>query len=167
MKKSAQVAYEGLLTAFSVVILWLASAMPAISFAGCICAGLLPAVVISKKRFKAGVIVYTATLFLSLIIVPSKRYVFAYALFFGVYPLVKYAIEQVNNLPIEWILKIIYATFLAFALYVVIRLGLVTINSKLSARPFFFLVVAFFSGFIIYDIIFSKMIALFNMFFKR
>ena len=93
MKSSAQIAYEGLLTALSVVLLWLAAAVPAIGFGGCICAGVLPAVMLSKRKVRAGAIIYTSTMVLAFILLPNKRYAVAYALFFGIYPFIKYVMR--------------------------------------------------------------------------
>lgn len=167
MRSSAQIAYEGLLTALSVVLLWIAAAVPAIGWGGCICAGVLPAVMISHRKVKAGVIIYISAALLSLILVPSKRYAVAYILFFGIYPLIKYAIEQFHNLPLEWLLKMLYAAVALAALWIILKMGLIVLGSKLSNQPVFILVLLFFVSFIIYDIIFSKMIALFIIFFKR
>lgn len=166
MKNSAQIAYEGLLTALSVVLLWLAAAVPTIGLGGCVCAGILPAVMLSKRKIRAGAIIYVSTMILSLILLPTKRYAIAYALFFGIYSFVKYAIEGFNNLPFEWFCKLIYAMITFVVLYFVVKLGFIVISSSLSKQPVFILAALFFIAFIFYDIIFSKMIALFNIFFK-
>ncbi len=166
MKNSAQIAYEGLLTALSVVLLWLAAAVPAVGWGGCICAGILPAVMLSKRRVRAGTIIYTSTMVLSLILLPAKRYAIVYALFFGIYPLVKYAIERLDNLSLEWICKLIYAAITFAVLYFIAKLGLIILVDRLSNQPVFILAALFFIGFIFYDIIFSKMIALFSTLFK-
>lgn len=166
MKSSAQIAYEGLLTALSVVLLWLAAAVPAIGFGGCICAGVLPAVMLSKRKVRAGAIIYTSTMVLAFILLPNKRYAVAYALFFGIYPFIKYAIERLNNLPLEWVCKLIYGAITLVILYFIIKLGFFMLGGRLSNQPIFILVALFFMAFIFYDIAFSKIIALFNVFFK-
>ena len=103
---------------------------------------------------------------LSLILLPAKRYAIVYALFFGIYPLVKYAIERLDNLSLEWICKLIYAAITFAVLYFISKLGLIILMDRLSNQPIFILAALFFIGFIFYDIIFSKMIALFSTLFK-
>ncbi len=166
MKNSAQIAYEGLLTALSVVLLWLAAAVPAIGWSGCVCASVLPAIMLSKRKVKAGVIIYSSSVVLSLILLPVKKYAIAYALVFGIYPIIKYAIEKFNNLPLEWLFKLIYAAITFIIIYFIFKLGFIVLGGRLSNQPIFILATLFFIAFIFYDIIFSKMIALFSMFFK-
>lgn len=166
MRNSAQVAYEGLLTALSVVLLWLAAAVPAIGLGGCVCAGVLPAVMLSKRKVRAGAIIYVSTAILALILLPTKKYALAYTFLFGIYPFIKYAIERLNNLPLEWVCKLIYATIAFVILYFIVKLGFIVLGGRLSNQPVFILVTLFFIAFIFYDIVFSKIIALFNVFFK-
>ena len=114
-----------------------------------------------------GLLIYVATSLLSAMFVPGKRYVVAYALLFGFYPLVKYGIERLHKLPVEWACKLLYAVLLLVALWCFIRWGFLVPEAQVAAFPPFLLAIAFFIAFVCYDVVFSKMIALFRILFRE
>ena len=154
MKPSLFVARGGLLTALSVVVLLLAAAAPAFGWALCVSAGLIAALPLSKRRVRLGIL-------LSGVIVPGKRFVAAYVLLFGLYPLLKYGIERLHCLPLEWGLKLLYAGFLILILSGLLRYGLLSLESHTAELPRGALFALFGAAFVCYDILFSKMIGLF------
>lgn len=166
MRNSTQVAYEGLMTAFSVALIWLASAIPLLSWSGCVCAGIIPAVTISKVGLKSGIIVYFASSLLSLILVPSKKYVAIYIVFLGLYSIVKYKIEQLKNIILEWLFKIIYIILICVCIYFAFKFGFLIIGGKIPNQIIFVVLILSFVAFIFYDIFLSKIIALFRIFFR-
>lgn len=167
MKPSLFVARGGLLTALSVALLLLAAAAPAFGLALCVSAGLIVALPLSKRRVRLGVLVYAATSLLSGVIVPGKRFVAAYVLLFGLYPLLKYGIERLRCLPLEWGLKLLYAGFLILVLSGLLRYGLLSLESYAAKLPSAVFFVLFGAAFVCYDILFSKTIGLFQHFFRN
>ena len=161
MKQTVHVAYGGVLTALSLVLLLLCS--PASGWGLCMTAGMLPAIPLSCGRVRTGVMVYVATSILGVLLVPTKRYVAAYILLFGMYPMIKYAIECVRRMPLEWALKLLYAGSLLLVLYRL--LGLTPLHA--TALPRIVVIPVGFAAFVCYDILFSKIIALFCMIFHR
>ena len=167
MKHSVRVAYGGMLTGISVVFLLLASLMPALGWGLCIGAGMVPAIHLARRQVRMGLLIYVATSLLSAMFVPGKRYVVAYALLFGFYPLVKYGIERLHKLPVEWACKLLYAVLLLVALWCFIRWGFLVPEAQVAAFPPFLLAIAFFIAFVCYDVVFSKIIALFRILFRE
>lgn len=167
MKHSVRVAYGGMLTGISVVFLLLASLMPALGWGLCIGAGMVPAIPLARRQVRMGLLIYVATNLLSAMFVPGKRYVVAYALLFGFYPLVKYGIERLHKLPVEWACKLLYAVLLLVALWCFIRWGFLVPEAQVAAFPPFLLAIAFFIAFVCYDVVFSKIIALFRILFRE
>ena len=166
MRSSMRMAYGGVLTAVSVTLLLVASLSAATGWGCCICAGMVPAVPLAKRQVRVGLLIYVATLLLSVLLVPVKRYVLAYMLFFGFYPLVKYGIERLHRLVFEWAAKLGFAAILGAVLWQFVRSGLLILGTRAAALPPLVLFAAYFAAFIFYDIIFSKIIALFRVLFR-
>lgn len=113
MSQSAKTAIGGMVTALSVVML-MPTAVDLFVYALPALAGLLLmfCVIELDKKWSFGV--YTATSFISLLLVPNKEAVVMYVAFFGYYPILKAILE--SRLPkfLEYLLK-----FLAFNVSVI------------------------------------------------
>lgn len=167
MRPSLRAAYGGVLTGLSLMLLMAASFSPHSGWGLCLLAGLLPAVPLARRQVRLGLLVYAATGLLAALLVPGKRYAAAYILLFGCYPFVKYAIEQLRCLSLEWICKLAYAGGLACILLWLLRRGLLPLNARAAAAPYVLLAALFFAAFVCYDIVFSKIIGLFGRIFRE
>lgn len=132
----------------------------------CISAGMLPAIPLAHRQVRLGVHIYAATALLAFLVVPGKRFAVAYAVLFGVYPLMKYGIERLHRLPLEWVCKLAYAGCVAGFLLHLLRLGILPLAGRAADAPHAALVLAFLIAFVCYDVLFSKIIALFRIFFR-
>ncbi len=57
--------------------------------------------------FRYGILSYIAISVLGFLITPDKSIVlWEFILFLGYYPLIKYLIERLNRLPVEWLIKV-------------------------------------------------------------
>lgn len=166
MKHSRFVAYGGILTALSVVLLTLASVTPGSGWTLCICAGMLPAIPLARRQVRLGICVYITSALLALLIVPAKRFAIGYTMMFGMYPLVKYGIERLHCLLLEWLCKLMYAGCIEGFLLHLLRLGMISLTGRVAEVPHAALTLAFFAAFVCYDIVFSKIIALFRILFR-
>ncbi|MGM9613768.1 MAG: hypothetical protein ACI3XZ_09685 [Butyricicoccus sp.] len=166
MKHSLFVAYGGILTALSIVLLVLASVSPGSGWGLCISAGMLPAIPLAHRQVRLGIHVYLVTALLALLIVPGKRFAIGYTMLFGVYPLVKYVIERLHCLPLEWLCKLAYAGCIEGFLLYLLRLGMISLTGHAAEMPHGALTLAFLTAFVCYDILFSKIIALFRVLFR-
>lgn len=164
MKQTLRLAQGGMLAALSLVLLLLACISPGSGWGLCIAAGMIPAIPLAHRQVRTGLMIYAVTTLLALILVPRKGYAVAYALLFGVYPIVKYFIERIQILFIEWLCKLLYGCILGFVVVALFHRGFMPL-SECSTRlsyPIFFC--GFMIAFALYDILFSKIIALLRIF---
>lgn len=157
---AGRVALVGVLTALSIVVLYLAAITPTGQLGVVAIAGLMPAAAVVSANLPAGVFCYAATGILGLIVVPGVGNAALYLVFFGLYPLVKCVIERLRKLPVEWVCKLVFFNLALTACWFFLRAAL------LSGLPAYFeqLWVLYLTGnvvFVIYDFGFSKLIALY------
>ena len=158
--KTKKLALCAMLTAVSVVLLYGASIAPTMKLAVTAIAGLLPAaaVITCGMGWSAGL--WIAVSVLSLLLCPQKDTVVAYLLVFGHYPVLKSLIERLDKLAAEWLAKLglFYVLLLGFYFgFKELFLQLITPPAELLAV--FFLGCG--AAFVVYDIAFSRLIALF------
>ena len=159
-KRTRALALSAMLTALSVLLLYLASMLPSAKLAVTAVAGLLPAAAVLLCGYGWSALVWVATSVLALLLLPEKGPALGYALVLGPYPICKALIERLDRLVLEWILKLalFYALlcvyYFAFSKFF---LELVTLPARLV--PWFFLAGGV--AFVIYDIAFSRLIGLF------
>ena len=105
--RTKNVAFTGICTALSVVLLYLASVLPSAKIAVCAVASAVVCLMMVKSGLRGSLSVYFAVSLVSLVMLPDKTVAAAYLLLFGIYPVIKSFIERRNHLVAEWILKII------------------------------------------------------------
>ncbi len=110
------VALTAVLAALSLVFLYVSCMVPTGRMGVVAVAGLLPAAAVVSAGPAAGALCYAGTGLLALILLPDKGNALLYLLFFGVYPLVKYAVERLRRLPLELVLKLAFFNA-AFSLF--------------------------------------------------
>lgn len=124
--KSSHIAKGGLFTALSVLLIYLSTIVPTnkIFILG-IASSLTPVALISTN-FKNTITMYIATSIISFLLLGPKGQVIVYIIFFGVYGILKFFIERLRNLKLEWILKYAFfnlSIFLCYLLYKFLFLG--------------------------------------------
>jgi hypothetical protein len=158
--KTLFMAKGGIITALGVILIYLSSIVPGnklflLSIASC----LIPIAVITTN-LKNSFIIYISTLILAFLMTGLTTAVIAYAFFFGIYGLVKYYIEKIGKLPIEFLLKIAFFNVCFYISYNILKLFLPSsFNFKLSI--FIFIIGAEFI-FLFYDYFLTVMIAFIN-----
>lgn len=163
-----------MLSAVSVILLYLSSVMPTMRIGLVAIAGILPAFLVLRFGVSAGFISYAAASLLALLLLPNKLTALLYIILFGHYPMVKSLIERIRRLWLEWVLKL--------ALFNVLLAILMALNSLFLDRsiiegifsfnmPVPVLYIALFAAgnivFVIYDIGFTGLIAVFIARFKK
>ncbi|MGH4137221.1 hypothetical protein [Clostridium sp.] len=106
--KSNNIAKGGIFAALSLILLYLSSVFPTNRLFILVIASCIIPLSILLTGIKNTVIVYGAVSMLSLFIIPSKLIAISYILIFGSYGFVKYFIEKLRNIPIEFVLKLLY-----------------------------------------------------------
>lgn len=115
--KSKAVAYGGLLTALSVIFIYLSTIVPYNKLLFLFFSTLIIPIGLILTNVKNSLYIYVASSVLSLLLLGIRGNVLSYILFFGPYGIIKNFIEKIDNLFIEIILKLIYFNFAAFVLY--------------------------------------------------
>ena len=157
-KGAGRVALAGVLTALSLVSLYLASMAPTGRLGVVALAGLVPAAAVVSGGLPAGFFCYAATGILGFLLSPMKENALLYLIFFGLYPMLKCLIERLRKLPLEWACKLavfnLALTVFWFTLRAVLLAGLPAFMEQLWALYLVGNVV-----FVIYDYGFSKLIS--------
>ncbi len=163
--KSSDMAFAGICTAVSVVLLYVASVVPTARLALCAVVSAMVCLVVIKSGIKGALSLYVAVTALSAIILPDKAIAVAYGMVFGIYPVIKAFIEKRNNLLLEWICKIVL--FVLYSALVIFGIGYILpglINTEL-AKPILYVGVVIVLS--VYDIALSLIITEANIRFVK
>ncbi|MBZ4645159.1 MAG: putative rane protein [Clostridia bacterium] len=144
-----KVALGGFATALAVICLYLASILPTNRlFFYAISSMFLLAMVI-EFGVSSAVVTYISTALLAFIIIPDKLMLIPYVLFFGYYGIIKYYVEKINNLIIEWIIKLLLFNISMYILYIItVKMLFETITTRF---PIWITVVLGEIAFVVYD----------------
>ena len=104
--KTKKIATGGILLALSLVTLLGATFVPGIELTLYALSTVYVAVMIIEFSPRAGWLFYSASVIVSLILVPNKAGIIPYAIFFGIYAMIKYYIESIKKIH-QW-LEIIF-----------------------------------------------------------
>lgn len=156
IKNTKKIALNGILGALAVICLLLASILPTNRLSFYALSSFFISVCIIESGMKVGWLFYASTSLLAMIIVPEKLKIVPYVLFFGIYGIIKYYIEKINKLVIEYILKFTFFNICAFiAVMTVSQLFGGEIIVKL---PWWLIAIIFEIVFFIYDFIYTLVI---------
>lgn len=151
-----KIALNGILGALAVICLLLATVLPTNRLSLYALSSFFVAVSILESGIRAGWIFYVATGLLALIVVPDKLGIVPYALFFGLYGVVKYYIEKLDNIAVEYLLKFVYFNIcMGVAVLTLSRLFGYELSVKL---PWWLLVIVLEIIFFIYDFVYTLFI---------
>lgn len=103
---SKNIALGGVLTALTLVLLYLTLLIPTNTLTLLTLASFMVPVALIRANLKTAILVYSASSLLSLIFVPG--YALHYILFFGCYGIIKSLIERLDRFTLEWTLKLIF-----------------------------------------------------------
>ena len=156
-KKVSRIALGGVLAALSLVLLYLSCLAPTGRIGIVAVAGLVPAVGVVSGGLGAGFLCYGAAGILGLILVPDKGCALLYAAFFGLYPMVKSAVERLRKLPLELLLKLVFFNAVLTVFLFGLSGLLFPLLPELLQKPLP-LYLAGNAAFLIYDYGFSKLI---------
>ena len=155
---AGRTALVGLLTALSLICLYLAFLVPTGKLGMVALAGVFPAGAVVSAGLAAGFFSYAATGILGLLLLPSKSVGLLYLIFFGLWPMVKSLVERLPNRALEWAAKLVCCNIALAALWFGLRaLFLPFLPAALSQSWMVF--AAGNAGFVLYDLGFSKLIA--------
>jgi hypothetical protein len=156
-KGASRVALGGILAALSLLLLFLSALLPTGRMAMVAVAGLVPAAGVVSGGLACGFLSYGAAGLLGLLLLPDKGCALLYAVFFGLYPMVKSAVERLRKLPLELLLKLLFFNAaLTVLLFGFSALLLPLLPEHLQGNLVIYLVGN--GAFLLYDYGFSKLI---------
>lgn len=152
---SKKVAFGGILLALNIILLLLINIIPINTLFIMGLASLPISIIIMEFGPKSGIVFYIGSIILGFIVMTNKFQWILYTTTFGVYGLIKYAIERDLPIYIEYILKLLCANIIMLVLY-------------LTLKPFIYIpvnlvtIAMFEVVFIIYDSVYSSFIKYYN-----
>lgn len=158
--KSSVIARGGLITALGVLCVYLSSYLPTDKIFLQSIGSCLILISILTTGIKNSILVYFSTVILSLLICGIKLTTIAYIMFFGLYGFVKYYIERLNKIVVEYILKLIYCNLCLYILFLIYKIflpSLFNLNTSIYIIAFGIQIV-----FIVYDYVLTVFISYFK-----
>lgn len=155
-KNTRRIAVTALMTALSVIFIYLASILPTGLLALTAAASLFCIAAVIECGFSAAGFVYIGTNILSLLLVSDKSVILPYACFFGYYPILKSLIERTGKMYIEWVLKLLVFNTAFLILKFVFSSVIFDISALKGSFPL--LLMLFNAAFVIFDIGVTKLI---------
>ena len=105
---AARIALAGVLSAGSMVFLWMACLSPTGRLGFNAAAGLFPVAGVLMSGQAAGYGCWIVSALLGLILLPDKGTALLYLIFFGLYPVLKSVFEARRSAVLSWVLKLLY-----------------------------------------------------------
>ena len=100
-----RVSLGGVLAAMTVITLFLAAVMPTNRISLYALSSFFVSIIIIEFGINHGWIFYVVTSLLSTAVIYNKLQLVPYFIFFGIYGIIKFYIERVNNVVLEYLLK--------------------------------------------------------------
>lgn len=160
-----KITLSGILLSFAVISLFLATVVPTNTLSFYALSSFFVAIIVLQFGIKSGWIFYLASSALSFILLPDKAGLVPYLAFFGLYGIIKFYIERLNKIVLEYILKLAFfnsALFLALMLVKQFLLEHVNVNF-----PWWIIILVFEIAFIAYDYVYTLFIQFYNTKLKR
>lgn len=107
MKNSKVIAYSGVATALSVVMLFLGSIFWVLGYTMPLVASLVMIILLDSISQKSALLTFVSTSIISFILLNDKECVLLYILFFGYYPLIRDKINDIKPKFLSYLLKFI------------------------------------------------------------
>lgn len=155
--KTKSIAVGGFLAALTLISLFLATVVPTGRLSLYALSSFPTAVIVIEYGIRRGWAFYASTALLGLIIIPDKTAVIPFIVFFGIYGAVKYHIEKIRKLFIEYPLKLLYFNLCLAAALITLR-EFFFAGSQLDKFPLGLLIIAFEVVFILYDYVYTLFI---------
>lgn len=147
---------SGIMLALVTVFLLLANILSTSRIALYALCSFIVSVIVIEYGIKAGWAFYFASCILSLIIVPEKLELAVYIIFFGIYAIVKYYIEKLNNIALEYILKYVFFNGVLILLFIMVKyIFTLILDVKF---PWAVIVLALEAAFLVYDYVYTLFI---------
>ncbi len=116
-----KLSFASVLTALTIVCLYGSTILPTGKIALLALTSLCVLVTQAECGTRFSLIQYVASALIGLLLVPTKFQIVLFIVFIGYYPIVKSHIEKLNNLWLEWVVKIFYFNAMLICLYFIVK----------------------------------------------
>lgn len=154
--RTRYITVTAMLTALTVVLLYISSLIPSGRIGMSAIAGLIAAAAVIEFGISAGAACFVSSSVIALVILPQKSGAILYLMFFGYYPILKSLFERQKKRAVEWTLKIVLLNAALTASYLLWRYGFLP-DITIGAGQIILIYIFANIGFIIYDIGFSRL----------
>ncbi|KNF09966.1 hypothetical protein CLPU_1c01310 [Gottschalkia purinilytica] len=151
-----KITFGGMIVLLSTVMLYLTIIIPTNKITLLVISSFLLSIVVIEAGVSTSIMAYIATSIISFIIMPNKGISILYILLFGHYPIIKYFIERIDKVVLEWIIKILV---LNLSLYINYKFFLMIIGNINIDIPLWGIVILLQILIIVYDYIFTMAIS--------
>ncbi|NLC67578.1 MAG: hypothetical protein GX754_02085 [Clostridiaceae bacterium] len=152
-----KVALSGILAGVSVICLFLASVMPTSKLSLYALSSFIVSIIMAEYGTRAGVVFYILTSILAFLAVPDKTRIVPYIVFFGVYGIIKFHVEKINRIILEYVIKILYFNICVAAWLMLFREIFLPEDAELKVS-LWVVVLVLEAVFILYDYVYSLFI---------
>lgn len=111
MKRSKLIAFSGILSALSVVIIFLGTVISVFAYVAPILSGLVLILAINNIDKKSALLIYAVVSVITVILMPDKECSLTYIFFFGYYPIIKPRLQGIKSTVLRVLLKLIIFNF--------------------------------------------------------
>lgn len=163
-EKSVKASFGGISAALSIIIMSVFSIFPSMTYAAPVICGIFITIAVIEFNSKFAFAVYFAVSVLSVMVVPNKESAVFYALFFGIYPILKGIIESKTKGAVSWIIKYLFFNIAIIIGYLICAKLLNIPYDEIGVFGKFTLLFLWGSGnvsFLIYDIAFTRIVTLY------
>lgn len=163
-EQSFKASFGGITAALSVIIMTVCSAFPSMTYAAPVFCGIFIIFAVIEFNSKFAFALYLSISALSLIVVPNKESALIYALFFGIYPILKGKIESKTRGAASWLIKyLIFNVAIIICYFICSRLLNIPYDEIgfLGKFSLLFLWASGNAAFLVYDIAFTRVITLY------
>ena len=158
---AGRVAYPAIMSALSLVLIYLGSIAPTGNWGIVAAAGLLPAAAVISVSLKAGFLCWAAAAVLAFLLVPDKFCVLLFGVLFGLYPMVKSLVERMRKKPMEYALKLAFFNAAFTVVWLTMAAAVAASLPRVLGGSVWVLYAVANVVFLLYDYGFSKLIALY------
>ena len=165
-EKTYRIALSGICLAFTVICVFAASVVPGAELTCYAVSGLFAGFVVLETGIRGGILLYIGSILLSFVLIPNKAALFPYVIYFGIYPIAKFAIEKKKSPVVQIALKAVFSTVVFVAAYIVFK-ELFVMSFQLPQMAWWILIPGAAVLFLMYDYIFTLALALYRKRIKR
>lgn len=158
MKRSKIITLGGMITALSLVLMFLSNIITTASLALPALAGLLLIVAVIEMGSKWAAVIYAAVSILSMLLMVDKTSAIFYIFFFGHYPIIKSYVERIHKKFLQWVVKVLVFNACALVAYLITEALIGFKDGGLKNTGFLLTAILFNVTFIVYDFALSRLV---------